>query len=76
MAQLTLYLDHELEMRMRAAAKASGVSMSKWVATLISNHLKDTWPASVAALAGSWSDLPEADELRADIGSDVPREPL
>ena len=76
MAQLTLYLDRETEMRMRAAAEAAGVSKSKWVATLIRNRLKDTWPASVAALAGAWSDLPEVEEMRADMGSDVPRESL
>ncbi len=76
MPQLTLYLDQETEMRMRTAAEAAGLSISKWVTTLVRGRSPDKWPASVTALAGAWSDLPVAEEIRADMGSDVPREPL
>ncbi len=76
MAQLTLHLDQDTEMRMRAAAEAAGVSISKWVATLVRGRPADKWPASVTALAGAWSDFPVAEELRADMASDAPREPL
>ncbi len=76
MAQLTLDLDQETEMRMRAAAEAAGLSISKWVAKLVRERPTDSWPASVAALAGAWADLPVAEETRAGMGSDAPREPL
>jgi predicted transcriptional regulator len=74
MAQLTLYLDDELETRLRAAARAANLSQSRWVANLIAEKLHNEWPASVAALAGAWSDFPEADELRSGLGEDAARE--
>lgn len=76
MAQLTLYLDDELETRLRAAARAANLSQSRWVANLIAEKLHNEWPASVAALAGAWSDFPEADELRSGLGEDAAREPF
>ena len=74
MAQLTLYLDDELETRLRAAARAANLSQSRWVANLIAEKLHNEWPASVVALAGAWRDFPEADELRSGLGEDAARE--
>ena len=34
------------------------------------------WPEGVRALAGVWGDLPDAAELRAEMGADLPRETL
>jgi predicted transcriptional regulator len=76
MAQLTLYLDDELETRLRAAARAANLSQSRWVANLIAEKLNDEWPASVVALAGAWSDFPEANELRSGLSEDAARESL
>lgn len=42
MSQITIYLD--LVKRMREAAAAEGVSQSKWIARLVEERLKDTWP--------------------------------
>ncbi len=74
MSQVTLYLDKETESKMRASAKASGMSLSKWVASLIRQGTATEWPASVAELAGAWTDLPTAEDLRKDTPSDLPRE--
>ncbi|HYG64361.1 MAG TPA: CopG family transcriptional regulator [Thermoanaerobaculia bacterium] len=74
MGQVTLYLDAEAEARMKEAAKASGVSLSRWLADLIREKTATEWPASIAALAGAWSDFPTAEEIRATKGEDVPRE--
>ena len=76
MAQVTLYLDAEIEARMKDAAKAAGVSQSRWLADLIRERTANEWPPSVAALAGTWSDMPTAEELRQDSGQVVPREPI
>jgi predicted transcriptional regulator len=76
MAQITLYLDDELETRLRAAARAANLSQSRWVANLIAEKLHDEWPAAVAALAGAWTDIPEAAALRAELGQDAAREPF
>lgn len=76
MGQVTLYLDSEIEARMKEAAKAAGVSQSRWLAELIRERTTNEWPPSVAALAGSWSDMPTAEELRKGLGQDAPREPI
>ncbi len=74
MAQVTIYLEPDLQAKMRATAEAMNLSQSKWVATIIREKLQNEWPASVVALAGAWTDLPEADEIRATIGEDIARE--
>ena len=76
MAQVTLYLDAEIEARMKDAAKAAGVSQSRWLVDLIRERTANEWPPSVAALAGAWSDMPTAEELRKGFVEDVPREPI
>jgi hypothetical protein len=74
MSQVTLYLDEETAEKMRAAAKAAGLSQSRWLARLIREETADEWPQFVAALAGAWRDLPTADQIRREMGEDVPRE--
>ncbi len=76
MSQVTLYLDEETAARMKMAARSEGLSQSQWVARLIRERIGTEWPKSVAALAGAWADLPLADEIRADVGTDVEREPF
>lgn len=76
MAQVTIYLDDETASRMRRFANAAGLSMSAWLAELVREKTRSTWPDDVRALAGSWSDadVPSAEELRGDAPDDVPRE--
>lgn len=76
MGQVTIYLEDEVEAKMRAAAKAKHVSKSKWVAQLIKEKTTDEWPESVAKLAGAWKDLPTAEEIRTAHDLDAPREGL
>ncbi len=73
MAQVTLYLDEETLGRMRRAAKAAGVSTSAWLSSLVKERTRREWPAEVAALAGAWPDLPDAESLRRGEGTDVRR---
>lgn len=73
MAQVTIYLDAETEERMKEAAKAAGMSYSKWVAQLIVDRTRTDWPRSVADLAGAWGD---SDLERPTHGEDVPRETI
>jgi hypothetical protein len=76
MAQVTLYMDDDTVRRLRAAAEQAGLSMSAWLAQLVRERTRATWPAEVVALAGAWGDLPTAEELRAGSAQDVPREDL
>jgi hypothetical protein len=76
MPQITLYLDEDTDVKARAAAKAAGVSYSRWVAELIRGRVERRWPESVRALAGAIRDFPDAAELRAGIAPDLRREQL
>ena len=76
MGQVTIYLDKETEERMLAILQATGMSRSKWVASLIREKLQSEWPESVAELSGAWKDFASAEEIRASIGQDDAREPV
>jgi hypothetical protein len=76
MAHLTIYLTDDVERRVRKAAKAAKVSISKWVADRVSQSVVTSWPPEFLALAGAFPDFPDADDLRKGYGEDVPRESL
>ncbi len=76
MGQVTIYLDDDIEERMRAATQALKVSKSKWIADLIRDKLATEWPASVRELPGAWSDFPTLEEIREPQVSDDKRETL
>ena len=65
MAQVTLYLDDATRALMEDAARAEGVSKSRWVADLIRRHTRPTWPEEWYSALGSFPDFP----LRADVPS-------
>ena len=76
MGQITIYLDAETEKRLSSVIKKGGISKSRWIADLIKEKVSTAWPEKVAELAGSWSDLPTAEQTRQDLGDDIEREPL
>lgn len=76
MAQVTLYLDDDTMDRMRAAAEASGLSMSAWLARLVRERTRADWPREIIDLVGAWPDLPTAETLREAAPTDGPREAL
>jgi hypothetical protein len=76
MGQITIYLDAETEKQLSRAIKNSGISKSRWIADLIKEKVSTSWPESFVALAGAWSDMPTAEEIRKGLGKDVKRESL
>ena len=76
MGQVTIYLDKELETKVQQITKSMHISKSKWVANLIKEKIADEWPESVKNLAGEWTDLPSAEEIREGLGEDIKRETL
>ncbi len=76
MSQVTIYIDDDTEERTRTAARAAGVSLSRWIADVLRSRVGAAWPADVVALGGSWrqrDDGPGNDP--AEVG-DLAREPL
>ena len=77
MGQVTIYLDNEIENKMKKAAKSSHLSVSKWVAGIIKEKISTEWPQDVVNLAGSWKDdFPTLQEIRSTNTADFPREGL
>jgi hypothetical protein len=64
MTRVTIYLDDATERRVKAAARKSGVSVSRWVADLIEGRTRTDWPTEVRQLAGAWPDFPDLKEIR------------
>lgn len=73
MPQVTLYIDDDTQASLRNAAARNQVSQSQFVAELIRHATRTTWPDEVLALAGSLTEFPSAEELRAGMGVDAPR---
>ncbi len=74
MSQITLYLDDATQVIVTEAAKAQGVSKSRWVADIIRRYATHEWPQDCLALAGRFPDFPlRDDELAAQQPADVPR---
>jgi hypothetical protein len=76
MGQVTIYLDSETEKKMINTIKKSGKSKSKWVADLIREKTAGSWPENIINLAGAWSDMPMAEEIRNNMGRNVKRESI
>ncbi|MFI3197212.1 MAG: hypothetical protein QX196_02705 [Methylococcaceae bacterium] len=74
MKQLIVEIDETTEVRIITAAKIAGLSAQQWLKRIIDEKTVNSWPDSVKALAGSWQDVPFAEELRSGQGQDVSRE--
>jgi hypothetical protein len=73
MSQITLYLDDATQALVEQAAKANGVSKSRWVADIIRTYASHDWPRDCLALAGRFTDFPLREDAPAMQGEDVPR---
>ena len=76
MGQVTIYLEDEIEKKMTKAAKSMRLSKSRWIARLIQEKIADEWPRSVVELAGAWSDFPDLETVRSDLGEEEIRDDL
>ena len=74
MKQLLLEIDETTEAKINAAARTAGLSSQQWLQQIIDEKTVTTWPNSIQALAGTWQDVPFAEELRATEGEDIVRE--
>ena len=76
MGQVTIYLDSETEKKMSTIVKKTGISKSKWISDLIKQKITTTWPENIVKLAGAWTDLPTAEEIRKNMAEDADRESI
>jgi hypothetical protein len=76
MGQVTIYLDSETEKKMSSMIKKTGISKSKWISDLIKQKMSSTWPENIIKLAGAWTDLPTAEDIRKNMAEDADRESI
>jgi len=76
MGQVTIYLDSETEKKMSNMIKKTGISKSKWISELIKQKITTTWPENIVKLAGAWTDLPTAEDIRKNMAEDADRESI
>ena len=76
MGQVTIYLDSETEKKMNTMIKKTGISKSKWISDLINQKIATTWPENIVKLAGAWTDLPTAEDIRENMAADADRESI
>jgi hypothetical protein len=73
MSQITLYLDDATQALVEQAAKANGVSKSRWVADIIRTYAAHDWPQDCLALAGRFADFPLREPADPQQTADVAR---
>ena len=76
MGQVTIYLDSETEKKLGIMIKKTGISKSKWISDLIKQKITTTWPENIVKLAGAWTDLPTAEDIRKNMAEDADRESI
>ena len=74
MPQITLDLDDATQALVDQAAKANGISKSRWVAEAIRRYAAHEWPQGCLNLAGSFPDFPlVGDSANHAQAADTPR---
>ncbi len=76
MGQVTIYLEKQVEQKMRSQAKIENRSLSQWISSLIKDKVNDKWPNQIAEMSGQWEEFPSLEELRSEQGEDAGREEL
>ncbi len=76
MAQITIYINSELESKVKKIANSLNISISKYISTIVEKNIEDSWNPKVKKLAGSWSDFPTIEEIRDSSAKDIKREEL
>lgn len=75
MAQVTIYMDNNLEENVKKLAKSTGVSISKFISNILEQKVSSSWDDDVRKLSGSWSDdTAFSEDLRNHKTSDIKRE--
>ncbi len=73
MGQLTIYLDQETDRKVKAAARKSKISVSKWVHNAVTASLRDAWPVGFAELYGAIKDKSFEKPGQPKARDDIPR---
>ena len=76
MPQLSLYIDEDTLRKIEVSAKMNKISISKFVSTVLKEHLSQNWPDGFGNLFGSISDDSFAIPVELDWSLDDRKESL
>ena len=76
MPQVSLYLNDKTYAKVRRAAEAEAISVSKWVAERLNNAMAEDWPDGFDKLFGCIADDSFQAPKRETFSSDAVRETL
>jgi len=74
MAQVTIYIDNNLEENIKRLAKNTGESISKFISKILEQNISSNWDNEIKDLAGSWSDFPTIEDIKNTQAKDTKRE--
>ena len=74
MAQITIYINNDLESKVKELAASQDTSISKYISTVIERNINNNWNPKIKNFAGSWSDFPTIEEIRNNDIQDAQRE--
>jgi len=64
MAQVTIYMNNELESKIKNIANSLNISISKFIANVLEQKVQNEWHTKTKQLAGSWDEFPTLEEIR------------
>jgi len=76
MAQVTIYMDNNLEKKIKELALGAGVSISKFISSALEQKVNNNWNPETAKLEGSRNEFITLEEIRASDAQDACRETL
>lgn len=76
MEQITVQLDDIVAAQLAESARRAGLSVSEFIARIVTASASASWPPDVLASFGTWTGFPSQEQLRASFGSDAPRHDL
>lgn len=74
MAQVTIYMNNDLETKIKNIASSLDISISKFIANVLEQKVQNEWNQNVQKLAGSWDDFPSLEQIRDEKTPNTQRE--
>ncbi len=74
MAQVTIYMNNDLEAQIKIIASSLNLSISKFISNTLQEKVHNEWNPNIKELAGSWNDFPALSEIRKSQAQDIKRE--
>ncbi len=66
MAQVTIYINNDIEQKVKKLARAMNISISKYISTILEQKTADSWDSDTKELSGAWSDFSSIEEIRSN----------